>query len=309
MPKDRSWCFVECRGVNELLKCGCLKMTLLCLCLSLKVEYDKLANEKTEMQRHYVMVRSRYNGEQLWHQIARLVEDLVRVEWHRAIVITYVVVRAGCVSGTGLWKPSGGCDAAGCYRAVLSDRQPVGLQGLTAALPSVCADLIILLGDSTLRRMHGHKLGVSCWWRPIGAIYMCESAPLNKMEAALRLLFSFSFIIHIIISLYFSSLDKNVGVPLTHEISPDMTQRAAFSGEVYSLVLSKHARGDFNHKFKLNMFLVFFIRKQHVSLTRSRLDKHVGMHPPALGVRLHRGCRALISDRMALLFESNFRRS
>lgn len=25
---------------------------------SLKVEYDKLANEKTEMQRHYVMVRS-----------------------------------------------------------------------------------------------------------------------------------------------------------------------------------------------------------------------------------------------------------
>lgn len=24
---------------------------------SLKVEYDKLANEKTEMQRHYVMVR------------------------------------------------------------------------------------------------------------------------------------------------------------------------------------------------------------------------------------------------------------
>lgn len=26
--------------------------------LSLKVEYDKLANEKTEMQRHYVMVRA-----------------------------------------------------------------------------------------------------------------------------------------------------------------------------------------------------------------------------------------------------------
>lgn len=25
---------------------------------SLKVEYDKLANEKTEMQRHYVMVRA-----------------------------------------------------------------------------------------------------------------------------------------------------------------------------------------------------------------------------------------------------------
>uniref|UniRef100_A0A8C6L4Q2 TLE family member 3, transcriptional corepressor n=1 Tax=Nothobranchius furzeri TaxID=105023 RepID=A0A8C6L4Q2_NOTFU len=43
---------------------------------SLKVEYDKLANEKTEMQRHYVMVRLRYNREQLWYQIARLVEDL-----------------------------------------------------------------------------------------------------------------------------------------------------------------------------------------------------------------------------------------
>uniref|UniRef100_A0A8C4GLF3 TLE family member 3, transcriptional corepressor a n=1 Tax=Dicentrarchus labrax TaxID=13489 RepID=A0A8C4GLF3_DICLA len=39
---------------------------------SLKVEYDKLANEKTEMQRHYVMVRLRYNREQLWFQIARL---------------------------------------------------------------------------------------------------------------------------------------------------------------------------------------------------------------------------------------------
>uniref|UniRef100_A0A8C6LAY4 TLE family member 3, transcriptional corepressor n=1 Tax=Nothobranchius furzeri TaxID=105023 RepID=A0A8C6LAY4_NOTFU len=37
---------------------------------SLKVEYDKLANEKTEMQRHYVMVRLRYNREQLWYQIA-----------------------------------------------------------------------------------------------------------------------------------------------------------------------------------------------------------------------------------------------
>uniref|UniRef100_A0A8C4EGH9 TLE family member 3, transcriptional corepressor a n=1 Tax=Dicentrarchus labrax TaxID=13489 RepID=A0A8C4EGH9_DICLA len=36
---------------------------------SLKVEYDKLANEKTEMQRHYVMVRLRYNREQLWFQI------------------------------------------------------------------------------------------------------------------------------------------------------------------------------------------------------------------------------------------------
>lgn len=52
---------------------------------SLKVEYDKLANEKTEMQRHYVMVSLRYNGEQLWYQIARLVEDLVRVEQRRLL--------------------------------------------------------------------------------------------------------------------------------------------------------------------------------------------------------------------------------
>lgn len=49
------------------------------------MEYDKLANEKTEMQRHYVMVRLRYNREQLWFQIARLVEDLVRVERDRLL--------------------------------------------------------------------------------------------------------------------------------------------------------------------------------------------------------------------------------
>ena len=34
---------------------------LLLLSESLKVEYDKLANEKTEMQRHYVMVRKTDN--------------------------------------------------------------------------------------------------------------------------------------------------------------------------------------------------------------------------------------------------------
>lgn len=52
----------------------------LVLYFSLKVEYDKLANEKTEMQRHYVMVRSCYSSEQLWFQIARLTEDQVGVE-------------------------------------------------------------------------------------------------------------------------------------------------------------------------------------------------------------------------------------
>uniref|UniRef100_A0A665U7G8 TLE family member 3, transcriptional corepressor a n=1 Tax=Echeneis naucrates TaxID=173247 RepID=A0A665U7G8_ECHNA len=46
---------------------------------SLKVEYDKLANEKTEMQRHYVMVRLCYNREQLWLQIARLTEIAKRL--------------------------------------------------------------------------------------------------------------------------------------------------------------------------------------------------------------------------------------
>uniref|UniRef100_A0AAQ4R961 TLE family member 3, transcriptional corepressor a n=1 Tax=Gasterosteus aculeatus aculeatus TaxID=481459 RepID=A0AAQ4R961_GASAC len=46
---------------------------------SLKVEYDKLANEKTEMQRHYVMVRLCYNGEQLRSQMARLTEIAKRL--------------------------------------------------------------------------------------------------------------------------------------------------------------------------------------------------------------------------------------
>uniref|UniRef100_A0A7N9AWS5 TLE family member 3, transcriptional corepressor a n=1 Tax=Mastacembelus armatus TaxID=205130 RepID=A0A7N9AWS5_9TELE len=52
---------------------------------SLKVEYDKLANEKTEMQRHYVMVRLCYNREQLWFQIARLVEDLHQQQVAQAV--------------------------------------------------------------------------------------------------------------------------------------------------------------------------------------------------------------------------------
>lgn len=36
------------------IECNCL---FFLSSTSLKVEYDKLANEKTEMQRHYVMVR------------------------------------------------------------------------------------------------------------------------------------------------------------------------------------------------------------------------------------------------------------
>ena len=34
---------------------------------------------------------------------------------------------------------------------------------MTAVWPSVCADLIILLGDPTPRHMHGHKLARSLW--------------------------------------------------------------------------------------------------------------------------------------------------
>lgn len=39
---------------------------------SLKVEYDKLANEKTEMQRHYVMVRKHRDGQPKWPPMAKL---------------------------------------------------------------------------------------------------------------------------------------------------------------------------------------------------------------------------------------------
>uniref|UniRef100_A0A8C4EDJ7 TLE family member 3, transcriptional corepressor a n=1 Tax=Dicentrarchus labrax TaxID=13489 RepID=A0A8C4EDJ7_DICLA len=50
---------------------------------SLKVEYDKLANEKTEMQRHYVMVRLRYNREQLWFQIYYEMSYGLNIEMHK----------------------------------------------------------------------------------------------------------------------------------------------------------------------------------------------------------------------------------
>lgn len=58
---------MHCVWVNDNQRCTLHSSRLLrqsaCsfspLCFSLKVEYDKLANEKTEMQRHYVMVRAR----------------------------------------------------------------------------------------------------------------------------------------------------------------------------------------------------------------------------------------------------------
>lgn len=58
---------------------------------------------------------------------------------------------------------------------------PPDLSRSTAALPSVCADLIILLGDSTLRHMHGHKLGVSPWFRATvaAATVSGKAAPLQ----------------------------------------------------------------------------------------------------------------------------------
>lgn len=44
-------------GVRAVKTHVCSVADLFCFHPSLKVEYDKLANEKTEMQRHYVMVR------------------------------------------------------------------------------------------------------------------------------------------------------------------------------------------------------------------------------------------------------------
>lgn len=127
---------------------------------SLKVEYDKLANEKTEMQRHYVMVRLYYSREQLWSQIARLVQDLVGVEWDRLLWSPcVVVVRAGWVSGTGLWKPPGGFDVAGCYGGALPDRQAaVGWGSIIVCPWSPRVDssvaLCVCWSDYSPRRLH-----------------------------------------------------------------------------------------------------------------------------------------------------------
>lgn len=123
---------------------------------SLKVEYDKLANEKTEMQRHYVMVRLCYKREQLWFQMARLVEDLVGVERDRLLWSpAWWLGRAEC-QVQACERPRGGFDVAGCYGGALPDRQwaeaPLkrspDLQGSAAALPSVC------WSDYSPRRLH-----------------------------------------------------------------------------------------------------------------------------------------------------------
>lgn len=113
-------------------------------------------------------------------------------EVRQVIVITCMVVRAvdcqvrACECPRGeVWRslllqrsPSWQAGSSG-LRLHYTQRAP-DLQGSTAALPSVCADLIILLGDSTLRHMHDHKLGVRWWFRSMGG-KKCDTA--NKMEA------------------------------------------------------------------------------------------------------------------------------
>lgn len=69
--REREGGAVRWRGLRLTESCSSDRCLLPCV-VSLKVEYDKLANEKTEMQRHYVMVRSRSRREQLWRQIAQL---------------------------------------------------------------------------------------------------------------------------------------------------------------------------------------------------------------------------------------------
>lgn len=59
------------------------------LCVSLKVEYDKLANEKTEMQRHYVMVRSRSSRATIMaSKLHGLVEDQAAGGGLTCVVVT-----------------------------------------------------------------------------------------------------------------------------------------------------------------------------------------------------------------------------
>lgn len=126
---------------------------------SLKVEYDKLANEKTEMQRHYVMVRTHRDRER------------ERLPQHScASAGCFNGLRGGYCQVRACESPQGPGDAeeplltgrlqwaqAPLNTAPLISRCPA------AAAPSECADLIILLGDAahTHTRMHGRELGVS----------------------------------------------------------------------------------------------------------------------------------------------------
>lgn len=126
---------------------------------SLKVEYDKLANEKTEMQRHYVMVRLCYNREQLWFQIARLVEDLVGVERDRLLWSpVWWLGRVEC-QVQACESPQGGFDVAGCYGGAPPDRQAAAGWGSIIARPcSLRVDsgvaLCVCWSDYSPRRLH-----------------------------------------------------------------------------------------------------------------------------------------------------------
>lgn len=70
------------------------------LFLSLKVEYDKLANEKTEMQRHYVMVRAAIV--KLWISFNATSSLLPQVNSHRWCSCGVSTAQLGIVD-PGLW--------------------------------------------------------------------------------------------------------------------------------------------------------------------------------------------------------------
>lgn len=75
------------------------------------MEYDKLANEKTEMQRHYVMVRKHHNRERLWFLIAKLGGALL---WQPILITCVVVIVVEC-QVRACESPQGVVDVACCY--------------------------------------------------------------------------------------------------------------------------------------------------------------------------------------------------
>lgn len=92
----------------ELMVVGMLEKWHLVVYFSLKVEYDKLANEKTEMQRHYVMVRLPFKmGSNYSAKFQGLLKIQLGVEWHSLLWST-VRWLGQAVTGTGRRKPRGG---------------------------------------------------------------------------------------------------------------------------------------------------------------------------------------------------------
>ena len=60
----------------------------MCVVYSLKMEFEKLAQEKTEMQRHYVMV-SRYCRRRRRRRLHRAYSERVRLRVNRQGVLKY----------------------------------------------------------------------------------------------------------------------------------------------------------------------------------------------------------------------------